>query len=628
MTSTAKPTIQKATTTVAVRYPRESAVLPQQTGTTIHLALDGAHRGSTPGHEAAGVGFVAKVNDTALFRDALATAMGIKDSDLRYKGRDRAAYLAFLMKKGKKATAAIWEAQKSFLEEAFREVQTTRELDPLITVHPDEISLEVFSKDESAYARLAFKNASFADRHAHHGTTFLETSKDAAATFESIPAYRPLRLEATPTSPTTETTKRAPIERHYDVPHAWMRGFLQVQSAATLPSTSCTLAPIDLYNILLQLRLRKAKNPPRSLRFELIPGERPRIVLEPWEIVLESHGPVFSGKAPRVARIFGRTRLSLLQRLLPHATGLRVHLLGAGLPSFFVVELPQASLTLGLSGWTESSWASAVAFDALMPSTSDEGLIGALEKKLVTDGPQTLEALVAATKKSAEQVRGGLQRLCLRGQIVFDIADGVFRPRSIFGYAVADDVTAFGSEREREAHRLLSKKNAVEVTKLHDRGSDGVEVHGEVKDESQQRTYAPRFTSDVEGRVSEAHCTCPRFRRSGLREGPCEHMIALRVAWGRKRAEDEKKRDTPEGRKLIRAETRTFLRRDGKTGKQTVTRVSLDDKVVRLEWGLALDSPRHQRIWFDSDSEAREAYFQRLDALMTEGFVDADRSLG
>ncbi len=619
-TSTANPTPALKATTVAVRYPRESAVLPAKDGTTIALALN---------QSGADVGVVAKVVDPSLFRDALATAMAIKDSDLRYKGRDRAAYLAFLMKKGKKATAAIWEAQKAFLEEAFKEVSTTKELDPLLTVHPDEVSLEVFSKDESAYARLAFKNPSFADRKASHGTTFLETSKDAAATFEAVAAYRPLQLEATPTS----TMKGQLIERRYDVPHAWMRGFLQVQSAATLPSTSCTLAPIDLYNILLQLRLRKAKNPPRSLRFELIPGQKPRVVLEPWELVLESHGPVFTGKQPRVARIFGRTRLNLLQRLLPHATGMRVHLLGAGLPSFFVIELPNASLTLGLSGWTESSWASAVAFDAIMPAANDDALIASLEKKLTSEGPQTLEALVSSSKLTGskgavEAVRGAMQRLCLRGQVVFDIADGVFRPRSIFGSPIADEVTAFGSDREREAHRLLSKKNAVEVTKLHDRGSDGVEVHGEVKDEAQQRTYAPRFTSDVEGRVSDAHCTCPRFRRSGMREGPCEHMIALRVAWGRKRVEDEMKRDTPEGRKLIRAETRTFLRRDGKSGKQTVTRVSLDDKVVRLEWGLALEAPRHQRIWFDSDSEARDAYFQRLDALLDEGFVDADRSLG
>lgn len=618
MTSTAQNPAPASSMTVAVRFPHESQVRVGKDGATVALGTDanGAH-----------VGIAADVNDAAVFRDALATALAIKDSDLRYKGRDRAAYLAFLMKKGKKATAAIWEAQKAFLEDAFREVKNTRELDPLFTVHPDEVSLEVFSKDESAYARLAIKNSAFSDRKATHGTAFVDASQ-AASAFESVPAYRPLRLEAAPQA----TSTALPVERRYEVPHAWLRGFLQVQSAMSLLSgtatASCTLAPIDLYNVLLQMRLRKAKNPPRSLRFELIPGERPRVVIEPWELVLEGHGPVYTGAQPRVARVFGRARLSLLQRMLPHATGLRVHLLGAGLPSFFVVDFPNGSLTLGLSGWTESSWASAVAFDALMPEKNDDALIASLLSSLTAQGPQSLSALMTSSKKSAEAVRQALQRLCLRGQAMYDAADGVFRPRAIFGAAVDDAVVAFGSDREKDAHRLLDKKGAVVVTKLHDKGSEGTEVSGDVKDDVQQRTYQPRFTSDAEGRVSDAQCSCPRFRRSGMREGPCEHMIALRVAWGRKRAEDERLRDTPEGKKLIRAETRTLLRRDARTGKQTVTRVSLDEKVVRLEWGLALEAKRHQRIWFDTDSEAREAYFQRLDALMSEGFVDADRSLG
>ena len=57
-------------------------------------------------------------------------------------------------------------------------------------------------------------------------------------------------------------------------------------------------------------------------------------------------------------------------------------------------------------------------------------------------------------------------------------------------------------------------------------------------------------------------------------------------------------------------------------------RVSLDEKIVRLEWGPALGQTKHSRIWFDTDSEARDAYFQRLDVLMKDGFLDADRSLG
>ncbi|HEY1098922.1 MAG TPA: SWIM zinc finger family protein, partial [Myxococcota bacterium] len=247
---------------------------------------------------------------------------------------------------------------------------------------------------------------------------------------------------------------------------------------------------------------------------------------------------------------------------------------------------------------------------------------------LNADGPQKLEQLVAKAKKPVADVRGALQRLCLRGQVAYDIADAVYRPRSIFGEAVDDEVVAFGSEREREAHRLLSTKGAVTVTKLHDRGHDGIDVVGDVKDKAADRTYSPRFTTDVEGRVSDAWCSCPHFRRSGLREGPCEHMIALRVAFGRQRILDEEKRNSPEGRRLVRAETRTLLRRDHGSGKQTVMRVSLDEKVVRLEWGPALGQMKNQRIWFDNDSEARDAYFQRLEVLMKDGFLDADRSLG
>ena len=60
-----------------------------------------------------------------------------------------------------------------------------------------------------------------------------------------------------------------------------------MQSAAALPHDTFALAPIDLYNLLRHLRLhgdRKGRR--RGLRLELVPGEAPRLVLEPWEMVL------------------------------------------------------------------------------------------------------------------------------------------------------------------------------------------------------------------------------------------------------------------------------------------------------------------------------------------------------
>ena len=82
---------------------------------------------------------------------------------------------------------------------------------------------------------------------------------------------------------------------------------------------------------------------------------------------------------------------------------------------------------------------------------------------------------------------------------------------------------------------------------------------------------------------------------------------------------------TPEGRALIRAETRTYVRREGT--QEVVYRVSLDSKLVRVLWGPRNQEARQQRTWFDSDSQARDAYFARLDGLTADGFIDADSQL-
>ena len=612
---------------VQVRYARASAVDVAEQGATLALALD-----TSRGH----VGVRGRVKDAALVRDALVTLAAIRDSDLRYQGRDRAAYLAFLMKKGKKANAQIWAAQKSFLEGQFSEApRDTGILDPVLTVHPDEVSFEVFSKDESTYARLCFDNALFENREAAHGTACVDLSPSVLAPLTRLPGYRPLTLSAHTDS--EHAGASSPVDRSWDLPLPWLRGFLQVQSAAVLPAATATLSPMDLYNVLYALRMRRAKVPPRGLRFELIPGQRPRIVVEPWEIVLEGHGPVVEGRTARVVRMYGRQRLMLLQRVLPYAQHMKVQLVGPGLPSFFSLDLGQASLTMALSGWTESSWSSAAAFDALMPSSSQgTGLADQVHALLSARGPTPFADLVTQTRAAPADVRAATQLLSLRGRALFDVAREVYRPRDLFREPLDEGELRFGSPREAQAHRLLSQPGVdgeapVRLTKVHERMGEGVEISGEVVDGESRRTLLPRFLMDAEGRVREASCTCPAVRRSGIKEGPCEHMIALRLAYGRKRAADEALRDTPEGRQLIRAETRTYLRRDA-GGAAVTWRVSLDDKIVFVQSSQSPTTGKNehhekshsQRLWFDTDQAARDAYFARLESLESQGFVNAD----
>jgi hypothetical protein len=137
-----------------------------------------------------------------------------------------------------------------------------------------------------------------------------------------------------------------------------VNGFLQVQATMTMALTRLTLRPIELHAVLRTLFAEKARTSPKAVRFELVPGRRVRIVLEPWEQTIELTS-TYTGEREQVIRIWGRERLKLLSRLLPLATSVRVELAGFSLPSFWVVDLGGLSYTLGLSGWTDKDWTGA-----------------------------------------------------------------------------------------------------------------------------------------------------------------------------------------------------------------------------------------------------------------------------
>jgi len=566
---------------LVLEYPAQSEVAQTAKASRIRLALE-SKRGGT-------IGLSGRVADAELFRDALLTLTSVMQSDLRYKGKDRTAYLAYLMKKGKKATAAIWEAQKAFLEGAYGDASPrARGLDPVVTIDPDEVSFEVFSRDESAYARLALSNDLFDSRAAAHGTTLADLSPAFIDQVERVRTYQPVEIEASAAAAATK------VPREIELPDEWLRGFLQVQSAAALPSVVAPLAPIDLYNVLFVLRVRKAKKAPRALRFELVPGMKPRVVIEPFEIALECHAEPFAGKTPRIVRIFGRQRLLALAGALPHLKRASVHLLGPGLPSFWVLDMGRARLTVALTSWSESKWASAASFDALMPKAESGAEVDRVVKLLRERGPLPLAEL--ASGHTQQEARNALQRACLQGRVLFDLDLQVYRPRALLAEPVNEAAIRYGSPREAQAHRLL--EGDVEVTKVHLVAGEGQEISGEVDDKGMHRKFSPRFFLDTEGQVREAWCNCPTYMRSALREGPCEHMIALRIKHQRDQAEAERLRATPEGRKQVHAETRTFMRREA-SGGQTSYRVSLDDKVVRIERqtalpGTPLGDARHQ----------------------------------
>jgi hypothetical protein len=561
------------------------------------------------------------IKDPLRFREAMSALYAVVASDFRYKPKDRAAYVAYLRMKRETANLNVWQAQQAYFSWLARNDPTAFiVLDPIISVHPDQVSFEVFSKDEGTYANLSFKHAAFdlSDAPAC-GTTNIDFSPGLFENIQQMRSYRATRLTIGRDLVKVATDQGAAVEKRVQVPDSWLRGFLQVQSATTLPHDNLSLAPLDLYNLLRHLRMnadRKGKR--RGLRIELVPGEKPRLVLEPWEVVLPSGADAYKGRTARVVRVWGRRRLMLVRRLLAFADRVEVHLLGSGLPSFWIFRGSDFTFTLGMTGFTAANWSQAVSFDLLLPrKTQTAAPLETLLTHLRTAWRATMRELADATLLKGAALVEALQVGCQQGRLMFDLAGGVYRLRALTEGPLDLARLEYRNQRERIAHDLLVRRGAVSIVTENRIAGTGVELIGKVVVTEDEREYRPQMLLADEGQVSKAECTCPAFRKQGLKDGPCPHLIALRLAYGALEQERRKGGDPA----AIVTETRTYSRRD-ESGEEVV-QVSLERQRLKVRWGRPGQDLRLQVLRFNSLDEARAAYFARIEKLHARGYLDA-----
>jgi hypothetical protein len=563
------------------------------------------------------------IKDPLRFREAMATLYAIVGSDYRYVPKDRTAYLAYLRMRRESASLGIRQSQQAFFDWVLRnDPLAFILLDPVVTVHPDQVFFEVFSKDEGAYAKLGFDLSAFElDYQPVCGTTNIDFSPTLFSGIEQMRGYRQTRLSIGKEAVKLATTSASTVlEKRVRVPDSWLRGFLQVQSAAALPRDTFALAPLDLYNTLRHLRLngdRKGRR--RGLRIELVPGEAPRLVLEPWETVLPSTAGVYRGRAARVVRLWGRRRLLLLRRLLPYVQAVEVHLLGSGLPSFWVLRAGPATLTLALTGFTAANWSQAVSTDLLLPRKTQGGealerVLGTLSKVWVAD----TRHLASATGLKGAALFEALQAGCRQGKLVYDVAADVYRLRLLTDAPLDLPRLEYRNLAERQAHDLLTRRAAVQIVSENRIAGTGLELTAKVTVAEDRREYRPVMLLNEEGMVSKAECTCTAFRKLGLKAGPCSHLVALRLAYAEQEARRAKGADP---RQAITVETRSYSRRDP-TGEDVV-QVTLERTRLKVRWGRAGEPMRLQVLRFNSADEARAAYFARIQDYAANGYLDA-----
>lgn len=506
--------------------------------------------------------FVGQLKDKLAFREAISALHNVVISDLRLQLKNREDYqrwladynprllAEFIARKGdikqkietinreldeinhhsSEIMAPYYKAQNAYFSYLYKtDIDAWYVLDPVITIHPDEVFFECFSEDESSYGKLSCSYDVFDSvSETAFGTTNIDYSEGLYNEFQKIRGYRQTQLKIDPDGFNIQTgDEQSYDEKKIDLPDSWVRGFLQVSSAMTLPMVKFTLQPMDIYNLCYRLKRKKERAGPRAMRFELEPDKPVKIIFEPWGDEVVCPRSIYQGPVARTIRVWGRRRLHILERLIPVAHKFDVCLLGDGMPSFYIADLGGMSFTLGLSGWTANDWSQRGNFDLLAPRQDvDELTLEQVYRGLSETHQESSQSLAYRLQLDEHVVKSALASYSQHGQVLFDLDKQIYRIRELCREAIPLDTLRFANPREENALNFV-KANLVKIT-ANQNSPKGAEIFGSVMDNGTR--YVVALTIDGDRRLVNGECGCHFYHKNRLRQGPCEHMLALRKA--------------------------------------------------------------------------------------------------
>lgn len=532
------------------------------------------------------VSFHGVVKSPLVFRDSLLALFDVVSSDYRYVPKDRSAYSVFMQIRRANSNKSLFAAQRDYFTWLFNnDPLAFCILDPIIQVHEQGVSFEVFSRDEGCYAQLTLSTELFeTSAKPEFGTTSIDYS---SALFEGIEQIRDhqqtlldigqeavsLQLLAASAEKdnsdnnnsadtaledtSTLVVKKQIIEKRINVPKSWIRALLQVQSAGQLPQDTIHLDPIALYNVLFELRMHAdIKGKRRGLLIELRPQQLPVIMLEPFNItvtsqVSQTQTPYQGGQA-KLIRLWGRRRLSLLKRLLPHTDSVSVSILGQGMPSYWTLIGRGFHFTFAMTGFSQANWSQSLNFDLLLPkrpqqnaladvtngtdvSKTDDGDLQRLTEQLMKS-PSTVKELVSqddsgATANHYSQIQQLLLSGTQQGFIRYDIASRRYYYRPLTQTPLDMAQFAYHNPAEQRAFDLISRTESIQKLVVETVPTKGVSIAADIHVTEDRRHYHSQLQLNEEGLVSRAECSCPQYLQHRLTQGICPHLIALRLAY-------------------------------------------------------------------------------------------------
>ena len=274
---------------LSVAYLGRSAIWTGPTG--VAVSLEPNLRGDR-------VSYVGTLRQPLRFREAISALHDVVVSDLRFHPKDHSDFKDYLARMKEREDAlrrgASQQARAAFhaggdaaaakkLEPTFnrlRDVYWRARLkysdylsshdpelwrmlvpcDPVITVAPDVLFFECFSKDESSYGCLTVERGAFGkEESVALGTTNVDYSWSLYEQFQKLRSYRETRFQIDPKGFEVKTEHAADYrEEQIDLPPSWLRGFMQLQSAMSLPMRRVPVSREGLYNVLAWLKRHRA----------------------------------------------------------------------------------------------------------------------------------------------------------------------------------------------------------------------------------------------------------------------------------------------------------------------------------------------------------------------------------
>lgn len=367
-------------------------------------------------------------------------------------------------------------------------------LDPVVTGNGDRLRFESFSGCCGVYARLDVLRDGLDGAETGHGTTNVDVNNPLREALSRIAGDDPLHLRVGPQEMAVTTLEGPVVEKKVPLPDRWLRGFAEAQVASAAFDLRAELPAAEAVRFLRSLP-QSSGNASRGAQWVVPAGQTLRPTTRPTAGAVCLPGP---------------QRLITLQRVLRHATALRVYgpvADGVATASAWEVVLPGMRLTLTLSP------------DASRGFSGEGGVLEALATDEAAGDAELISVLLAWEPRiepadlaeqaglPVERVRAALIRLGTAGRVGYDLADAAYFHREL----------PYDADRaERHNPRLVAARRLAEA--------GAVVLDGELAAvASGDRRYQVR---EEAGALS---CTCQWWADYRGRRGPCKHALAVRM---------------------------------------------------------------------------------------------------